>query len=165
MKLWQVILIIFIYDTAKSLWIEFLNWKDESSSSSTTSETDKAPDNPDKATNGDTEQESTKNDLEVIIKEVLKAYQIDTPTDLVDRMEEAAVNSTDVPYEFLYPTQKLKRCKYCEHWKDSDGKYRRGRGAESKCPINNDTVYRGEGNCYMFSPKGPTRIADNMKNV
>ena len=44
-------------------------------------------------------------------------------------------------------------CKDCNYWKDSDGKYRRGLGAESQCPINTDKVYQGEGYCYMFSPK------------
>lgn len=45
------------------------------------------------------------------------------------------------------------RCKDCRWWKDSDGKYRRGCGAESQCPINTHAVYCGEGYCYMFSPK------------
>ena len=38
------------------------------------------------------------------------------------------------------------RCKNCKHWKDSDGVYRRGIGAESKCPVNIRAVY--EGNFY-----------------
>lgn len=42
------------------------------------------------------------------------------------------------------------RCKDCKWWKDSDGKYRRGCGAESICRINTDKVYQGEGYCYMF---------------
>ena len=37
-------------------------------------------------------------------------------------------------------------CKDCKHWKDSDGVYRRGIGAESKCPVNIRAVY--EGNFY-----------------
>ena len=44
-------------------------------------------------------------------------------------------------------------CKNCRWWKDSDGKYRRGVGAESKCPINNREVYEGNGYCYMFEPQ------------
>ncbi len=48
--------------------------------------------------------------------------------------------------------QKLK-CKDCKWWKDSDGVYRRGCGAESHCPINTNVVWSGEGYCYMFSPK------------
>lgn len=45
------------------------------------------------------------------------------------------------------------RCKDCKWWKDSDGKYRRGCGAESPCPINTHTVCCGEGYCYMFEPQ------------
>lgn len=33
------------------------------------------------------------------------------------------------------------KCKDCKWWKDSDGKYRRGCGAESKCPINRREVF------------------------
>jgi hypothetical protein len=42
------------------------------------------------------------------------------------------------------------RCRDCKWWKDSDGEYRRGCGAESKCPINTKTVYLGNGYCYKF---------------
>lgn len=49
------------------------------------------------------------------------------------------------------------RCKECKWWKDSDGKYRRGIGAESRCPINSHAVYCGDGSCYMFSPKADMR--------
>ena len=42
------------------------------------------------------------------------------------------------------------RCRDCKWWKDSDGEYRRGCGAESICRINTDKVYKGEGYCYMF---------------
>lgn len=41
------------------------------------------------------------------------------------------------------------RCKDCKHWKDSDGVYRRGLGAESKCPINLQSVYDGTFYCGM----------------
>lgn len=44
-------------------------------------------------------------------------------------------------------------CKDCKWWKDGDGKYRRGCGAESKCPINTKTVYLGNGYCYKFEPQ------------
>lgn len=44
-------------------------------------------------------------------------------------------------------------CKDCKWWKDSDGEYRRGCGAESKCPINTKTVYLGNGYCYKFEPQ------------
>ena len=41
-------------------------------------------------------------------------------------------------------------CKDCTHWKDSDGVYRRGVGAESKCPINIKEVYEGNFYCKDF---------------
>ena len=52
-----------------------------------------------------------------------------------------------------YKEPKTGHCKDCKWWKDSDGKYRRGCGAESQCPINTHTVYCGEGYCYMFVPQ------------
>lgn len=48
------------------------------------------------------------------------------------------------------PQPKTGRCKDCKWWKDSDGVYRRGVRAESKCPINNVSVNHGFGYCYMF---------------
>ena len=47
---------------------------------------------------------------------------------------------------------KTGRCKNCKWWKDSDGAYRRGVGAESQCPINRREVFEGNGYCYMFEP-------------
>lgn len=44
-------------------------------------------------------------------------------------------------------------CKECKWWKDSDGVFRRGIGAESQCPINRKEVYEGNGYCYMFEPQ------------
>lgn len=44
------------------------------------------------------------------------------------------------------PLIKIVTCKNCKYWRDSDGEYRRGVRAESKCPINSKRVY--EGNCY-----------------
>lgn len=41
-------------------------------------------------------------------------------------------------------------CKDCKHWKDSDGVYRRGIGAESKCPINNSRVLEGTFYCADY---------------
>lgn len=45
---------------------------------------------------------------------------------------------------------KTGRCKDCKWWKDSDGVFRRGIGAESQCPMNRIEVYEGNGYCYMF---------------
>ena len=44
-------------------------------------------------------------------------------------------------------------CKDCKWWKDKDGVYRRGVGAESKCPINRREVMEGRGYCFMFEPQ------------
>ena len=51
------------------------------------------------------------------------------------------------------PQPKTGHCKDCKWWKDSDGMYRRGCGAESQCPINRKEVYEGNGYCYMFEPQ------------
>ena len=39
------------------------------------------------------------------------------------------------------------RCKDCKYWRDSDGEYRRGVHAESKCPINSKDVFEGHAYC------------------
>ena len=41
------------------------------------------------------------------------------------------------------------RCKDCKYWKDSDGVYRRGLDAESKCPLNLKEVCEGTFYCGM----------------
>lgn len=65
--------------------------------------------------------------------------------------EEVAERLKALPPVKLQP--KIGRCKDCKWWKDSDGSYRRGGGAESPCPINRKTVYEGNGYCYMFEPQ------------
>lgn len=45
------------------------------------------------------------------------------------------------------PLVEIITCKDCKHWKDSDGVYRRGIGAESKCPINIKEVFDGNFYC------------------
>ena len=49
--------------------------------------------------------------------------------------------------------EKIGYCRDCKWWKDSDGAFRRGIGAESKCPINCKKVYEGNGYCFMFEPQ------------
>lgn len=51
-------------------------------------------------------------------------------------------------------------CKDCKHWKDSDGVYRRGVGAESKCPINIKEVYEGNFYCKWFEKRGSENEVD-----
>ena len=43
--------------------------------------------------------------------------------------------------------QPIVGCKDCMHWRDSDGVYRRGADAESKCPLNTQEVYAGTFYC------------------
>lgn len=52
--------------------------------------------------------------------------------------------------EALEQQPKIGFCRDCQQWKDSDGVFRRGIDAESKCPINRIEVYEGTGYCYMF---------------
>ena len=65
--------------------------------------------------------------------------------------------SNELLYELTHPKIKAleqePRCKECKWWKDSDGEYRRGCGAESKCPINRREVFEGNGYCYLFEPQ------------
>ena len=51
------------------------------------------------------------------------------------------------------PQPKTGHCKDCKWWKDSDGAYRRGIGAESQCPMNRKEVYEGNGYCFLFKPR------------
>ena len=51
------------------------------------------------------------------------------------------------------PQEKTGHCKDCKWWKDSDGAFRRGIGAESQCPMNRIEVFEGNGYCYMFKPQ------------
>jgi len=48
---------------------------------------------------------------------------------------------------------KTGHCKDCKWWKDSDGEYRRGVRAESRCPINRKEVYEGNGYCFLYEPQ------------
>ncbi len=71
--------------------------------------------------------------------------------------EQYLLSQTDCGQSSFTVTSQEPRCKDCKWWKDSDGKYRRGLGTESRCPINTHAVYSGEGYCYMFSPKADMR--------
>ena len=44
-------------------------------------------------------------------------------------------------------------CRDCKWWKESDGTYRRGVRAESKCHMNTKVIYEGNGYCYLAEPK------------
>ena len=59
--------------------------------------------------------------------------------------------SDELLHELIQP--KIKTCKDCKWWKDSDGVYRRDIGAESQCPMNRKEVYEGNGYCFLFKPQ------------
>ena len=72
-----------------------------------------------------------------------------------------AINSlkTDEAYQLEYEDRdcvEVIRCKNCKWWKDSDGAYRRGCNAESKCPISHIEVYEGNGYCFLGERKEQT---------
>ena len=50
------------------------------------------------------------------------------------------------------PQQKVGHCNDCKWWKDSDGSYNRGIGAESQCPMNRIEVFDGTGYCFLYEP-------------
>jgi hypothetical protein len=52
------------------------------------------------------------------------------------------------------PLVEIVTCKDCKHWKDSDGVYRRGIGAENKCPVNSSRVFKGTFYCADFVMRG-----------
>ena len=64
---------------------------------------------------------------------------------VIDAIADAVVKKMQEP--------KIGHCKDCKWWKDKDGAYRRGIGAESQCPINSGKVFEGDGYCYMFESK------------
>lgn len=71
---------------------------------------------------------------------------------------------TDEAYQLEYEDRdcvEVIRCKNCKWWKDSDGAYRRGCNAESKCPISHIEVYEGNGYCFLGERKEQTDGNDN----
>ena len=58
--------------------------------------------------------------------------------------------SVENPVRKLALNPGLCTCKDCKHWLDSDGVYRRGIDAESKCPVNNSRVFEGTFYCKDF---------------
>lgn len=68
-------------------------------------------------------------------------------------MAEYIIKVGEEGYEKPTVIQELVRCKDCKYWKDSDGVYRRGFNAESKCPLNLKKVYEGIFYCGMAERK------------
>lgn len=84
-----------------------------------------------------------------------------TIDDLIERFDGSLAYSTNSKEICQYIADLLKElkerrkapeiifCHECKHWKDSDGVYRRGISAESKCPVNSRQVYEGTFFCGM----------------
>ena len=90
------------------------------------------------------------------VNQVIEDYMDEQYHVLSDRTRERAFGAKVVKARIneLHPiTPQEPRCKECKWWKDSDGAFRRGIGAESKCPINRKEVYEGNGYCFLFEPK------------
>lgn len=106
---------------------------------------------------------TTKNDLGVDWKELKRKIlmEVDGGTDdawlacgevcnrISNSIDEYVQNIKAMPSV----TPQEPKCKDCKWWKDSDGKYRRGCGAESQCPINCKEVFEGNGYCFLFAPQ------------
>lgn len=106
------------------------------------------------------EQEpTTKNDLEVdcidrqaTLDAIIKRLGIKNETYLLEA--ERAIYQQILAMPSVTPQEpNIGHCKDCKWWKDSDGEYRRGCRAESKCPINRKEVYEGNGYCYLYEPQ------------
>ena len=77
-----------------------------------------------------------------------RTIDVDIANNLIDKEHEHIIGVEVEPQE-----SEDRHCKDCKWWKDSDGEFRRGVGAESKCPINRQKVFEGNGYCYMFEPQ------------
>ena len=64
-------------------------------------------------------------------------------------MEQGYINAIECLEELPSAQPEIIHCKDCKYWKDSDGVYRRGFDAESKCPLNLKEVYDGTFYCGM----------------
>ena len=98
-----------------------------------------------------------------VVKAQLSTNLAEVGTDCISRQQAINALSTitlykgSIPFntavmriEQLPPIQpEIVRCKDCKHWKDSDGVFRRGTDAESKCPINLHQVYEGTFFCGL----------------
>lgn len=78
-------------------------------------------------------------------------------------MDKITIDACKGAIELLEQEPKTGHCKDCKWWKDSDGIYRRGCGAESQCPINRREVLEGNGYCFLFEPQAEVISDANMK--
>ena len=75
--------------------------------------------------------------------EIKVPIQVNLPVDWVEQIVNRLRNDPEAEWVEII------RCKDCKYWKDSDGVYRRGFDAESKCPLNLKKVYEGTFYCGM----------------
>ena len=80
-------------------------------------------------------------------------YRNDAVMEIANHLGMPAENWIKIAEEWLRDVPSAQpeiiRCKECKYWKDSDGVYRRGFDAESKCPLNLKKVYEGTFYCGM----------------
>ena len=92
------------------------------------------------------QEPATKNDLVADIEDAverLNALKQLIGYDKDSEIVKATQKSHDMAIKALEHEPKIRYCKDCKWWKDSDGKYRRGCEAESQCPINCREVFEG----------------------
>lgn len=89
--------------------------------------------------------------FDCVSRERVIEYIKDCDAELMHDSENEFVREDIMDMPPVLPTHGT--CKDCKHWKDSDGVYRRGIGAESKCPINNSRVLEGTFYCADFEKR------------
>ena len=105
--------------------------------------------------NAEYKEPTTKNDLGVDavsrkdVHDMLENLPVIVEDKWFNWLQKACMRLAELPSV----TPQEPRCKNCKWWKDSDGEYRRGCGAESKCPINRREVFEGNGYCYLYEPQ------------
>lgn len=108
-------------------------------------------------------QEEPSKDVELIRQELLdRGDEVVSFRQLVERFDEVEEEFKGVPWNLMQIYSNFNvligektphKCRDCKQWRDHDGLFRRGVGAESRCPINRREVFEGNGYCYMFEPK------------
>jgi hypothetical protein len=81
-----------------------------------------------------------------------------TPTQCIAEVKFSKDDLREICNERIEIACEHRTCKKCKHWKDSDGVYRRGVGAESKCPINIKEVCEGDFYCADFEKRGNENV-------
>ena len=88
------------------------------------------------------------------VREIAKKLPPVTPTQCIAAVRFSKDDLREICNERIEVECTHGTCKDCRHWKDSDGVYRRGISAESKCPINIKEVYEGNFYCKWFEKRG-----------